>query len=390
MSQTTPYACPDCQKMLAIPNQHLGKQIRCPGCKNTFRTAAIATPTPTVPAAPVLTDDDPFGNDPFGNNSSDPFNTEPFEQDLANDPFADPGLQQANPLASNSARPAYLAGGATNARRGNARPAKKSNNKRNATPEMTEAEQRAFGSGIFLLVVPIVATVLPLMGLQLRRLAKLGDAAPLAGIVLGLVGAGFIAYARRNQKDKILSPILAGVFSVVIGVVGFFLLTTLHSESDLAGDQEVQGAMDPVMGGPDQGFDQNFQGGMDPNFDPVNDPMAQQHDDAMARHQQMLEDARRQNEQAMQEARDRHEKMREQMRKDLQNGGGFQQNGGGFQQNGGGFPGGNGGGLPGGGIPGRNGGPGRGLPPGGKGLPGGGFPPGNPFGGNGFGPPPEA
>lgn len=354
MSQTTPYACPSCQKMLAVPNQHLGKQIRCPGCKNPFRTKAVAAQTPAVPAAPVLTDNDPFASDPLGNDpfSNNPIGSDPFQSPPTNDPFA-----------SASAQPAYLSGKTKTAQRGNARRGKSSGRKRSTHPEMTEAEQRAFGSGIFLLVVPIVATVLPMMGLQLRRLAKLGDAAPLAGIVLGLVGAGFIAYARRNQKDKVLSPILAGVFSVIIGVVGFLLLTALHSESDLAGDQQpAQGAMAPAADGPNGGFDQEF-GGMAVDFDSANDPMGQQHDEAMQRHQQMVEDARRQSEEAMQEARDQHDKMRERMRKDMENGSGFMQNGGGL--------------------------PGSGLR-GGNGAPGGGFPPGNPFGGSGFGPPPGA
>jgi hypothetical protein len=46
--------CPQCQKLLAIPDELAGRPVRCPGCKGTFQTAAAAPAAPPVPVpAPV-------------------------------------------------------------------------------------------------------------------------------------------------------------------------------------------------------------------------------------------------------------------------------------------------------------------------------------------------
>ena len=320
MSQTTAFACPSCQKNLAVPNQHLDKKIRCPDCKTVFRTAIPLAQAEPLAAAPV--DDDLFGADPFAQN--DP------NVGFQNDPFADPSFRQPSEQATALSQPAYLNSGTKSNSKG--RPANRRGKKRQTNPEMTEAEQRAFGSGMFLLIVPIVATVLPLMGLQLRRLAKLGDAAPLAGIVLGLVGAGFIAYARKKQRDKILSPALAATFSVIVGVGGFILLMVLHSESDLAQPaQQNVGAPDNLAldGINDPTIDNDLLDRQRSTVKQMQEDAKKQMAAERERQRQFAEDTNKRHEEFLEQARKQQEAMRNQM-----------QNGGGFPSGAGGFPGG--------------------------------------------------
>ena len=102
---------------------------------------------------------------------------------------------------------------------------------------MTETDNYLQSSGIFLIVLPIIATVLPLFGLQLRRLAKLGEFAPLAAMFLGLIGVGMICYARRKQGDAPLLGSAAAVFVLVCGIGGFLLVSSLGGGADNGSDR---------------------------------------------------------------------------------------------------------------------------------------------------------
>jgi predicted Zn finger-like uncharacterized protein len=54
MSNLVP--CPSCTRALRVPDELLGRQVRCPSCQTTFQ--AEAAPSPDAPAVPKLTIDD--------------------------------------------------------------------------------------------------------------------------------------------------------------------------------------------------------------------------------------------------------------------------------------------------------------------------------------------
>jgi predicted Zn finger-like uncharacterized protein len=45
-------SCPDCSRKLRVPDELLGKKVRCPGCKVVFTAAADSAGAPAPPAAP--------------------------------------------------------------------------------------------------------------------------------------------------------------------------------------------------------------------------------------------------------------------------------------------------------------------------------------------------
>lgn len=48
----TTTSCPHCQKKLNVPDEYLGKQVRCPQCKNAFTAAAGSSGPPAPPPLP--------------------------------------------------------------------------------------------------------------------------------------------------------------------------------------------------------------------------------------------------------------------------------------------------------------------------------------------------
>ena len=40
----TVVACPSCQKQLKVPDELLGRKVKCPGCKETFMAQAVTQP----------------------------------------------------------------------------------------------------------------------------------------------------------------------------------------------------------------------------------------------------------------------------------------------------------------------------------------------------------
>src|SRR5262249_34917056 len=44
--------CPSCQKMLTVPDQYAGQQMRCPLCNNIFTVPALPDAAPPPPAPP--------------------------------------------------------------------------------------------------------------------------------------------------------------------------------------------------------------------------------------------------------------------------------------------------------------------------------------------------
>lgn len=231
------FGCPKCQSTIKVPPKFFGKRIKCPKCSSVFR-AGPKQPEPEIVAElddefappaplPVAAFIDPMTN--YQNAAPDP--------GLQHPPLAPMGAPQALP----SSRPATPYRSTL--------PKKK----RKQNREMTDSDKNLQSSGIFLLVLPVIATVLPLLGLQLRRLAKLGEFAPLAAMVLGLIGVGMICYARRNQGDAPLFGSIAAAFVLVSGIGGFFMVSMLtgsESNSDRYSDRSgnrSNSSMDETM-----------------------------------------------------------------------------------------------------------------------------------------------
>ncbi len=80
-----------------------------------------------------------------------------------------------------------------------------SSHKKRSDEPLSESDSSTQSTGIFLVVVPILAAILPLFGLQLKRLAGAGEYAPLGAMILGFIGAGLIYYARRNRSDAVIA-----------------------------------------------------------------------------------------------------------------------------------------------------------------------------------------
>lgn len=202
MSAKVPVPCPGCPKILNVSAEHCGRRVICPKCKTEFRV-------------PKLEDVLPI--------------------DASHQSF---GLQMSGEyeLAPEAPRPKFE------------RIERKIRNV-NRT-EMSLSDRSLQSSGIFLVMVPILAAVLPLMGLQLRRLAKVGEYAPLAAISLGIIGAVMIAYARRNRGayDAAMAAMSAVMFSLIFGVGGFLFQRHQNqialNQPDSNGAQENSGSQD--------------------------------------------------------------------------------------------------------------------------------------------------
>lgn len=114
----------------------------------------------------------------------------------------------------------------------NSRPKTKSAKKQGA--DLTEQESGLQASGIFLIAVPLITTLLPLFGVQLKRLAGLGNYAPLGGLFLGLIGSGIIVWARRKRSDSLVMGAIGAVCSTVFGIGGYSILEFMDSQPDIA------------------------------------------------------------------------------------------------------------------------------------------------------------
>lgn len=196
------FSCSKCHGVVNVPIKYLGKRIKCPKCAFVFR-AGQKQPEEVEIVAELDEEAAPTFAAPIPASYAPPMQPLASSQPL-------PPSRPATPYRSKMAN----------------RPTKQQR-------EMTESDSNWQSTGIFLLILPVIATVLPLAGLQLRNLARLGELAPLAALVAGLVGVGMICYARRNQGDAPLLGSVAALFVLVTGIGGFFTLSALApSEND--------------------------------------------------------------------------------------------------------------------------------------------------------------
>jgi hypothetical protein len=210
-----------------------GKQIACPKCKKAMVLPALQAFEPSAIQQSVPP------NPSSGTQQQPPeFN------------WGDPGAftdtaTQANNFANSSGRswdhqqsPSSFAPSVTfsgSPASSFKSPKKKAPRKQEA--DLTEKESGLQASGIFLISLPLIATLLPLFGVQLRRLASLGNYAPIGALFLGLIGSGIIVWARRNRSDAYAMGAIGVACSLVFGIGGYSLLEYMdnQAESELKG-----------------------------------------------------------------------------------------------------------------------------------------------------------
>ncbi|QEG23740.1 hypothetical protein [Mariniblastus fucicola] len=216
------FQCPQCQATAKVPVQHLGKRIRCPKCSAVFRAGPKLPKEEEIVAE--LDDDVPS----YAASAATAASTIPQNAGL-DAPLDDFGLSTSSPYPPRSQPQQVLAPSARPRPSSRVKHVKRTGGRQE---EMSDMDNYFQSTGIFLISLPIIATVLPLIGLQLRRLAKLGDFAPLAAMFLGLIGVGMICYARRKQGDAPILGSAAGVFVLLSGIGGFFMVSALSSPQE--------------------------------------------------------------------------------------------------------------------------------------------------------------
>ncbi len=216
MSNSLRMKCPGCQATLQMKEEMRGKQVACPKCQTRMRIPAVAAQSDAMPAMPLA------APEPKPASIWDDENLLPSATSAQFPPSAD----------GNSSPPVATSNYYQNLKFENVAksksPAKRTERQTQIEEyredgELTDADANIQSTGIYLVVVPILAAILPLFGLQLRRLARSGEYAPLGAMILGFIGAGLIVYARRNRSDAPVAGIIAGAVTLVFGVGGFLL-----------------------------------------------------------------------------------------------------------------------------------------------------------------------
>ena len=232
--------CPKCSKSFKLKPEFAGRKVKCVQCATVFRVAASAagmletekkkkSSPPARNPQPPLQPLEPLDFEPLQPVSStqEPSHQEPLdplmpEQMLPGtaeplmplssgaDPFSLPTSPDLSQQPSGTMLPKAK------------KPKPRKRKKKRAEQDLSETDQKVQGAGITMVGLTIASAVLPMFGLQLGRLRKLGEFAPLAGMFLGLIGVGCICYARRERKDMIPLSITTLVTVLMFGIGGYF------------------------------------------------------------------------------------------------------------------------------------------------------------------------
>lgn len=214
--------CPSCQATLQVRQEMLGKQIACPKCQKRLQLPEAPPVKAAMSAAskqPAKDETGPLDYLPDPIHSQSEFPSPASSSSL----WQSGGLSASIPAPS---FPAYSAPQQASAYGASPKP------KRTGDREMTSADENMQSTAIFLVVVPVLAAILPLFGLQLRRLASSGEYAPLGAMILGFIGAGIVVYARRGRSDAIVAGIAAIMITLVFGVGGFLLQRSEYAQEE--------------------------------------------------------------------------------------------------------------------------------------------------------------
>jgi hypothetical protein len=194
--------CPQCGRRFIYRDELAGKRVKCPQCATAFRIEA-------VPASRAAEPDSPSA-----------------------DLFAEPNLdfnagERMHSATLSSAAPPYRMESASSAPRlPSAKDTGPAVRTRAEPREWTPGERAWLRAGIGMIVFGVAAHILPLFGLQFRKLAALGEAAPTAGTGVGILGAVIIALVVfRPLLRRVLGMawrvllVGAGILMAGIGVV---------------------------------------------------------------------------------------------------------------------------------------------------------------------------
>lgn len=238
--------CSGCQTLLQLSQETRGREIACPKCAKKFRVPAAALDNvplaqpiddtrqavpvaqPIVPmAAPI---DDVHEAVPIANPVVPLAHAVDEPAPKAKIILPSSTLSQPQPVSADTPRTSLTNESASGTKERWIDDNDSTGYKAVKTPEpkkkpsgMTVQEEKLFNTGVMLLFVPLIATVLPLINLQLKVLVAFGILAPLFGIIFGIVGAVMIVLARHRVGDQISMGVASALLTVGFGVVGCFV-----------------------------------------------------------------------------------------------------------------------------------------------------------------------
>jgi hypothetical protein len=234
MSNKIRTKCPGCQATLQLAEELRGKQISCPKCQKQFRLPGMSikdvpmaipiaseVEEPVPMALPVVGNDPPVerfrgGPETVAPRPTGPVSTSGSAAKTSATSATDPKLSD---WATPSDTETYTASAATFEK------------EKGYVPDMSDVDSKLFSSGVTLLFVPLAASVLPFLGLQIKFLIGLGALAPLVGILFGLLGSVMIVIARRNQGDAVFMGATSGMLTIGFGVLGCFAAVLYEPKS---------------------------------------------------------------------------------------------------------------------------------------------------------------
>lgn len=243
--------CPQCATLLRVKAKSIDRKIACPKCSHAFVVSVAASDL----SLPSSSDDELVtstlvssdlnvaatarkskrsANEFADDEDSDLVPSVPAKiqdappvPDLAESSFAEFRISEDEQQSASQFAPP--------------KPQRSRRQRRQELEELDASSMRNMASGAFLTILPLLATVLPLCGLQLRRLRAAGDEAPLYAMIPGLVGAIMIGYARRYFPDAWGYGGAAAVFVLVTGIGGTWLTRGANQGDQYADVQEING-----------------------------------------------------------------------------------------------------------------------------------------------------
>ncbi|MGI9518813.1 MAG: MJ0042-type zinc finger domain-containing protein [Pirellulaceae bacterium] len=185
--------CPECQRAYVVDAQMAGQLVKCQACSAEFQAyVQLSDSSPGKPAPRFLPVDNPNPSETLA------------------DPLA--------PLPDLDSLPAELPSPAPGAPRSAIRqpPATKTRSNSIAAG-FGSIEKSCLCLGAFLLLLGIVLNLLPLFGMQVARFQGDGTLGQAAGLILGLLGAGLLAFGlRRVQVASLISGIVGAAFVFIV------------------------------------------------------------------------------------------------------------------------------------------------------------------------------
>lgn len=199
--------CPSCQRKLNVQSQLQGKSVRCPACKSSFVVEFDPGEDPGIPFH-----DDTESNPASAAPQAAPSPYDQLAANLLTDGLLKPAGGTAATAKSSTPSPSpYESTATTQAFAANP-----------LTPKHNVADSESGGTmpgfvriGIFLMVLAVLSLVLPLVGLQVKGLHRMGDGAYVAGMVLGAIGGVVIGIGYLLRSDFVMS-MMFGAFPTCI------------------------------------------------------------------------------------------------------------------------------------------------------------------------------